>query len=139
MKKPFDLEQAVAGKPVVTRESKAVVKVVSFVGIATITEFPIMFCLEGFIYCCTAEGKMYPGNDEGSRDLFMHVEDEAVWVNVYQNPNGSKHTHSYPTQAAADESAVSVVTWAERMNGKAYKLVLDGEQNENTTRPIGYI
>ena len=123
MRKPFDLEQAVAGKPVVTRGGTRVDRVVSFVGVLTSTEFSVMFCAEGAIYSCKADGKMYYGHGDGPRDLFMDVEEKVIWINVYLGSDGSPHSCAYSTKAAA-EAAVPFPGY-DRVNGKAYEVVLD--------------
>ena len=122
-RKPFNLEEALAGKPVVTRGGTRVDRVVSFVGVLTSTEFSVMFCAEGAIYSCKADGKMYTGHGDGPRDLFMEVEDEVIWVNVYHKEEGIPVTLTFTNKEAADAKATFYN--AIRVNNKAYKLTLN--------------
>ena len=121
MKKPFNLEEALAGKPVVTREGYKVEKIVSFTDVEIDSSHKVVYAFERCICFCRADGKQLNSDDEGYRDLFMEVEDEVLWINVYRNSSGRKYTGSFPTEEAAD------ATCHERVNGKAYKIVLDGD------------
>ena len=124
MRKAFNLQEALAGKPVVTREGEQVLNVLSFVGTATLVKFPVVFSTEGYIYTCTEEGRQFTENREGNRDLFMEVEDEVVWINFYRGSDWSPYSRSFSTEEAAEASSLTLPYV--RIGGKAYKVVLDG-------------
>ena len=85
--KPFNLQEALAGKPVVTRDGKNVKQIVHFPSadegyrIAALIEgdgIPLVFFVEG-------------NNNrtiETKEDLFMKSEKVIKWVNLYRNING---------------------------------------------------
>ena len=60
--KPFNLQEALAGKPVVDRTGEPV------------TDFHYF--------------KFYADGDVASNDLFMASEKKEGWINVYPHPNG---------------------------------------------------
>lgn len=76
--KPFNLSDALAGKPVVTRDGRTVSKVV-------LVDDTLEHCLVAVI-----NGKMSAHDRQGQfttteteRDLFMASTKKSVWVNVY--------------------------------------------------------
>ena len=124
MKKPFNLEEALAGKPVVTREGEHVLKVVSFLGVETDSEYLVWFATASGICSCYPNGKQFSGPEDHYRDLFMEVEDEVVWINFHLRVDGGKYIQLYPSKELAD--SFFVFRGCLRIGGKAYKVVLDG-------------
>ena len=79
--KPFDLEKALAGEPVVTRDGYRVTDIHLFSG--AITNWKVIAHIENnsSVYSFTIDGK-YSDNDAGSDyDLFMYEPER--WVNIY--------------------------------------------------------
>lgn len=109
MNKPFDLAQAKAGKPVITRDGRPA-RIVCF------DRKQNGFPLFGFsgesderVYSWTLDGKYY-GNGESPEDLFMAPEEKTVWVNLYRDYMGSPFAHACvfsSEQVARDNKARS--------------------------------
>lgn len=83
--KPFDLEKALAGDPIVTRNRKPCAQVHEF---ECNNELCIAGVVDGEIKTFTKEGVFHPGR-ETNFDLFMAPKVREYWVNVYRNKNGS--------------------------------------------------
>ncbi len=98
--KPFDLEEALAGKPVVTRSGQKVTEIVSFK-----TEgltYPIRAIIGNGCLGFTKEGMFDTGGSVSDMDLFMKVETKTVWFNVYLRPDGTVYTQfRYDTEKEA--------------------------------------
>lgn len=83
--KPFNLEKALAGEKVVTRDGQEVVKIVHFKD-ANINE-RVIFQVEDVVYLCSEDGKYYNyTTGSGSQlDLFMAPTKKQGWINIYDN------------------------------------------------------
>ena len=84
--RPFNLEEAKAGKPVVTRDGRdAVILAFDISG-----SYPMLgyYISSGCKKEATwdYDGNFYQGND--SRDLFMKSETKTGWVNLYKYLDG---------------------------------------------------
>jgi len=81
--KPFNLQDALAGKPVVTRQGKKVTQLHLF---NTNTEQPLLGIIEGDkdIYTWNKDGIYFSHKDTSAFDLFMATEKKSIWVNVYE-------------------------------------------------------
>jgi hypothetical protein len=76
--KPFDLQKALAGEPVVTREGK---KVSEFYQFKTIdSQFDLFGIINGVLHGFDKYGR-YMAIEQSEYDLFM--EEPERWVNVY--------------------------------------------------------
>jgi len=84
--KKFNLEEALQGKPVVTRDGRKVGQLVHFKGIKEV--YPVKAVLDGELEEYTAEGN-YTTHDSGCNraDLFMESAKREGWVNLYNGPN----------------------------------------------------
>ena len=95
--RPFNLQEALAGKPVVTRDGA---KVTSFV-IFPVKKYSLYGMIEGrgapdnF----TELGQFWGNGTPSYNDLFMASEKKEGWVNVY---SGDPEAYIYPTQKEAD-------------------------------------
>jgi len=108
--KPFNLEEAKAGKPVVTRDGHCV-RILAFDLRNTI--YPI---------CCvwryddadsppdvwTSRGN-FKVSGEDPKDLLMLVETKQYWINIYRNKDGI-HVHHYAGLYPTKEIAISKAT-----------------------------
>lgn len=114
--KPFDLEKALAGAPVVTRIGEEVTQVVFF---NASTTFPVRAVIDGTIYSYTTAGARVllasassGGND---LDLFMAPVKKVAYINVYRPNHDSTDrtqglgvvlgTKIYATKEAANANA----------------------------------
>ena len=89
--KPFDLEAALAGAPVVTRSGKPVTQLVKFDAIRS------PFNLFGVV-----DGEVYSWGESGGYDLFMATVKREGWINIYKDLS---MCCIHPTKEKADENA----------------------------------
>lgn len=81
--KPFDLQKALAGDKVVTRDGRAVISV-------RYARYPLIVVVSGeTLYGCTETGRYYENQLSNEKDLFMAPKTKTVWVNIYMKPNGT--------------------------------------------------
>ena len=81
--KPFNLEEALAGKPVVTREGKKVTELYLFKTMKN--AYRLFACIDGKVVQCTIKGEFYTVSEESPYDLFMYEPIVEGWVNIYQH------------------------------------------------------
>ncbi len=98
--KPFNLEAALNGGSVVTRDGRDVTEIHLF---KTKCDYPLMTIINGDLYTFEENGK-YSVAEEHSLDLFMKSQKKEGWVNVYDDGVVS---HIYPTKDAAEMDAWS--------------------------------
>ena len=108
--KPFDLEKAKAGEPVIQRCGRPA-RIVDFALKNEDYLLAVVFTDEHNkeqVTEFTVEGKFYVHTNEDYRDLMMAPVKKTGWLNVYPSnvpfPVGVC-SHIYPSQAAADEEA----------------------------------
>lgn len=106
--KPFNLEAALAGAPVVTRDGKPVQELHLFKSTAPIQS--LFGVIDGRVNSFTpSTGRYYDDGEEHDKDLFMASTRETGWINIYPrrprtlNPSVSNEIH--PTKEAADKVA----------------------------------
>ena len=80
--KPFDLQKALAGEPVVTRDGRKVQRVAHLPEI----KYPwsVVAVIEGEMYTYNETGRCY-ADTIASADLFMAPTKRTVWVNLYRD------------------------------------------------------
>ncbi len=112
--KPFNLKEALAGKPVVTRDGREVTQLAFFPGVS---EYPVVaYSGDKETDSYTAQGHFVKGG-ERRRDLFMASTEKTVWVNLYRN--------EFLSTKNGDNIAVGVNTFdseedAENGHGEGY-------------------
>jgi hypothetical protein len=126
--KPFNLQDALAGKPVVTRDGKAVKQIAYFPEVET---YAVMAYIEGSdVDTYTREGSYW--SSKGTHDLFMASTKKTGWVNIYRenitggkmlrlsadgttghNIHPSKYVADVKQVTAKDRIAVVELTWEE--------------------------
>lgn len=82
--KEFDLNAALEGQPVITRDGRKVTEIHCFKSYDT--DYPVHAIINNKVYSYTKEGE-YRKNDEHYLDLFMAPKIIEKWVNVYQSGN----------------------------------------------------
>lgn len=92
--KPFNLERALAGDPVVTRDCRKVTKI--FKGPFDVSH-PVMASIENNdryfgVYC--VDGFCIDKNNPNPDDLFMAPAKKTYWMNVYKNITTEKFSSS---------------------------------------------
>lgn len=95
----FNLERALAGEPVVTRDGREVTEIHLFKTIKT--NYPLIVVVGGDNQEYTEEGK-FNINVYSNDDLFMKPKVVEGWFNVYVNNNGIVVTGvPYPSEEVA--------------------------------------
>ena len=122
--KPFNLEAALKGEKVVTRDGREVLELKEFktpiysnnqlVGVISRNLFT--FTLEGV----EAFGAVSP------RDLFMAPKERVVWVNFYGEAAFSGNAAWHDSQESADKGAG---TNSKRLGGKAFPITITEGKN----------
>lgn len=110
--KPFDLEKALAGEPVVTKEGKKVMQLHYFPNIKS--NFKVMVQLENAfgVDTFTIHGKYSDG--ESQLDLMMA--EPEIWVNVYYNEKTGVYGSSIGTTYPSEEMAKAGISNLEEGN-----------------------
>lgn len=94
--KPFDLERALAGDPVVTRDGRPVTQLVKF-DVGGDSE-PVCGVLNGSISSWSVDG-LYLTDIESKYDIFMAPKKRTVWVNLCFDGKA----YWYDSEEVADE------------------------------------
>jgi hypothetical protein len=107
--KPFNLERALAGDPVVTRDGREVTQLIVF-NIDYQMTYPVHGVCNKDIMQWTKEGKWTVSRREPTNtDLFMKPKKKTYWVNVYKYPNNGgvnvSGTYTNITDAIKSSSA----------------------------------
>ena len=111
--KPFDLEKALAGAPVVTRIGKEVTQVVFF---NASTTFPVRAVIDGTIYSYTTAGARFGGVND--LDLFMAPVKKVAYINVYR-PNHDSTDSTDRTQGLGVVLGTKIHATKEAANANA--------------------
>ena len=114
--KPFDLEAAKRGEPIVTRGGEAA-KFIAHVPDAEIG-FRVVVMLGGVIECYCDDGS-YRLSRKSTYDLFMAPRKRTVWVNVY-SPGTNCSGGAYETEAIANNYA-----GRQRIGNRAWPLEIE--------------
>ncbi len=78
--KPFDLELAKQGHPLVTRDGRTVTEFHHFDTADARGSQPCIYVVDGTIHSCSTNGRYRLADDE--RDLFLAPVEVTLWVNV---------------------------------------------------------
>ena len=108
---PFDLQKALAGEPVVTRDGREVTQVTSF---NAKSAFCLAAVVDGAIVKFTWNGK-HSLSSESNHDLFMATKTvkKEGWVNVYKNQSNDiecGHVFKNPEEAAKYSNSFRIAT-----------------------------
>lgn len=90
--KPFNLEEAMAGKPVQTRDGREVSQLKFFEDVNL--NF-IVGVVSKNIWTWNMKGQCDALRGESDKDLFMATGKKSIWVNVYQDSNGKMWVGNY--------------------------------------------
>ena len=108
--KPFNLEEALAGKPVVTRQGIPVTQIVHFKNVNN--RYEIFGVLNNEIESWTILGEYNKSLNNHARDIFMLPEKKSIWVNVYKGyDNEVVLGDHYPTLDRAKSQIISDNTY----------------------------
>lgn len=96
--KPFNLEEALAGKPVVTGDGIPVTQITKF---DIESKWPIHGVYNGRLYSFAIDGKTGQPWLSSKHDLFMAPEIKEAWVNVYNYDGNIEVGDVYNSEAEA--------------------------------------
>lgn len=104
--KPFNLEAALKGEPVQTRDGRKADEIHLFETYISI--FPLFAIIDGVVYKFTKDGRFITTEDS-YMDLFMAPQKKEYWVNVYKNREGVIYTglHGYCSEQEAKDNNVA--------------------------------
>jgi len=100
--KPFDLQKALAGEPVVTRGGDKVTEIHNFS--TRHGEMTVFAIIEGGFLTFNKNGKHYSGISDSDFDLFMA--EPETWINLFYNPTQDivwLGVNRYKTKEEAEE------------------------------------
>lgn len=106
--KPFDLEKALAGAPVVTRNGRPVQEIYHLT--TCDGRYPVIGVIDGAVWTFTKEGVHSVFTGSNALDLFMATTKREGWVNVYPSNAGwlaPLEGRVFPTRAAALEAIIN--------------------------------
>jgi hypothetical protein len=112
--KPFNLERALAGDPVVTRDGQKVQRVVHLPEVSD-KDYCVIAVIDGAIHVFDEHGMNLPGGGIATKDLFMASCKRTVWVNLYE----VSATH-YDSEEKANKNA-----GVKRIGGRCWPLEID--------------
>lgn len=101
--KPFDLEKALAGEPVVTQSGKNVTQLTQFSLVNT--EYSLYGVIDGKVHRWLRSGEWDFDNKNHDLDLFM--DEPERWVNVYwDSRNANWCVGPFPSEEIAKENCL---------------------------------
>jgi hypothetical protein len=104
--KPFNLEEALAGKPVVCRNGWEVTEIVYM---PTVTgRLKVFAVAHGVVRAYDREGNFSTFTDTHELDLFMLEEKKSLWINLYNN-EGDLFVTAYKTEVEAKDRGLSTL------------------------------
>lgn len=83
--KPFNLEAALKGEKVVTRDGREVTQLVKFDAMEI---YPLKGVMNRQVHAWTEKGEFNNEVREHNYDLFMAPKEVTLWVNVYKQKSG---------------------------------------------------
>lgn len=101
--KEFNLEEALNGAKVVTRDGREVTQLTKF---KSIEEHCLYGVLEDEIHSWHKNGTFYK-HTKNNTDLFLAVEPKSVWMNIYLSDLGGLMTSS---PCSSKEQAIQTIT-----------------------------
>ena len=100
--RPFDLNKALAGEPVVTRDGKTVTEIV-LLKTLTARQNNLLAVIDGDWYTYFGNGQLNPGFPCNG-DLFMAPVKRQEWRNIYKGKNSGKLTVSSVRYASYEDA-----------------------------------
>lgn len=97
--KPFDLQKAMAGEPVVTRDGKPY-KFGAY-NPEAVGKDNIVGWVDGLLATHHSNGKRLFSGEQSINDLFMAAKTQKVWVNIWRNSHGKLVSMIWESEADA--------------------------------------
>jgi len=95
MENKFNLEKAMAGKPVQTRDGRAVTQLKFF---EDVNLNLIVGVVSKNIWSWDINGQLDSLRGDSDKDLFMAPEKKSVWVNVYESEDNTDEFQVYTSR-----------------------------------------
>ena len=114
--KPFNLEAAKRGDPIVTRDGRKA-KFIAHVPEAD-PSFKLAVLIDGEIFTFAEAGNYWSDKKDSTLDLFMAPKKRTVWVNLFETV-----AYHYDSNEDADTDAIQF-SW-KRIGGKAYPVEIE--------------
>jgi hypothetical protein len=126
--KPFNLEEAKAGKKVVTRGGREVTQITSFN--VTESKYRIVGVIDGKYLESWKEDGMSCDGEKNFSDLFMVTEKKTVWVNIYTDfldvdKCGYFTSRAYTTESLARQESSCWVNGFDRKHIGTYPIEVE--------------
>jgi hypothetical protein len=95
----FDLEKVIHGAKVLTRDGREVLQLTKFEGVK---DYPLVGILDNQLQTWTMQG-IYNADHAGEcrTDLFLAVEPQRIWVNVYHDNYGEIYAQFFRDETLA--------------------------------------
>lgn len=128
--KPFDLQKALAGEPVVTRDGFSVCQLKVFTlnregkNVCKLCGVVLIPNGNDIIDNWTIDGVWNIGQKQSRNDLFMATKKRTVWVNLYSSGWG----RYYKSEDEADEADANILgdkDQRNRIGGKAHAIEIE--------------
>lgn len=112
--KSFNLPEALAGKPVVTRDGRTVTGLVHYPNAIQNTWRIIGIASDGKVIPVGEQGEYFSSSNPNNNDFFMKSEKRTGWVNIYpeasewrghRGPKDARFAFVYSTREKADKAA----------------------------------
>lgn len=113
--KPFNLQEALAGKPICDRQGRPC-KVLAYEPALEGAYKLVALCADNTLNTFTDAGRSYHPV-ASDKDLFMVTTKKTVWLNIYPG--------AYEASVHATEEAAQFVAAPSRIGGKAYPVEID--------------
>jgi hypothetical protein len=101
----FNLERALAGEPVITRDGREVTRLTYFKEARN--QYNLVGLLDGVVWGWDENGTSIVGYETIS-DLFMKPKENAIWVNVYKRKDGALDVGAFPFKSEAEAKEKSL-------------------------------
>lgn len=103
--KAFNLEEALAGKPVITRMNVKVTDIHYFES-AVYDSHRLRYVVNGYLCVAKANGRYDNDSNDSPFDLFMASEKKEGWINIYSNQiEWGLICYIYTTEERANKNA----------------------------------
>jgi hypothetical protein len=99
----FNLERALAGDPVCTRDGREVTRLFL---VDVDSKYKLVGVVKKSLVRWTDKGYFLDITNKSENDLFMKPKENAIWINLYKNENGSLYTNGahYMSEESAKRS-----------------------------------
>ena len=104
--KPFNLEAAIRGEKVITREGNEVTQLTKFENVRQDVE-PLRGVVESIVCTWSIDGRFYKDGEDHRRDLFMGPQTREGWINIYpteDNTYTASISDAHATKEIADKT-----------------------------------